>query len=177
MAPNKACPVILSSVPGTHILLFRHPIAGVQLVKGTIEAGEAPAQTALRELSEEAGIDVASVVSDLGCWESGHLDQIWSFQLCETQARLPKQWTHHTLDDHGHVFSFFWGPLDDLPFADCHPVFRRALRYLTDILTAQGYVLAQDQSTSDSGWQDIPNPEDRLAANRDTSLSASQAKC
>lgn len=147
MAPNKACPVILSSIPGTHILLFRHPIAGVQLVKGTIEAGETPAQTALRELSEESGIEAASVVSDMGCWDAGHLDQIWSFQLCYAQALLPEQWTHHTLDDHGHTFRFFWAPLDDLPFANCHPVFRRALRYLTATLTAQGYLLARDQST------------------------------
>jgi 8-oxo-dGTP pyrophosphatase MutT (NUDIX family) len=148
MSPNKACPVILSSIPGTHILLFRHPIAGVQLVKGTIETGETPAQTALRELSEESGIEAASVVSDMGCWDAAHLDQIWSFQLCYTQALLPEQWTHRTLDDHGHTFSFFWAPLDDLPFADCHPVFRRALRYLTATLTAQGYVLAHDQSTN-----------------------------
>lgn len=107
MSPNKACPVILSSIPGAHILLFRHPIAGVQLVKGTIEKGETPAQTALRELSEESGIAAASVVSDMGCWDAGHLDQIWSFQLCFTQAPLPEQWTHLTLDDHGHSFSFF----------------------------------------------------------------------
>lgn len=145
MSPNKACPLILSSIPGTHILLFRHPLAGVQLVKGTIETGETPAQAALRELSEESGIDAASVVSDLGCWDAEHLNQIWSFQLCDTQALLPEQWTHQTQDDHGHAFSFFWAPLDDLPYADCHPVFRRALRYLTTLLAAQGCVLAHDK--------------------------------
>ena len=151
MSPNKACPVILSSIPGTHILLFRHPIAGVQLVKGTIEKGETPAQAALRELSEESGIAAASVVSDMGCWDAGHLDQIWSFQLCFTPAPLPRQWTHQTLDDHCHTFSFFWAPLDNLPFADCHPVFRRALRFLTARLTAQGYALAHDQSKNHLG--------------------------
>jgi 8-oxo-dGTP pyrophosphatase MutT (NUDIX family) len=129
MSPNKVCPVILSSIPGTHVLLFRHPLAGVQLVKGTIETGEAPAQTALRELSEESGIDTASVVSEIGCWDAEHLDQIGSFQLCDAQALLSEQWTHQTLDDHGHVFSFFWAPLDDLPYADCHPLFRRALEF------------------------------------------------
>ncbi|MEG2914562.1 MAG: NUDIX domain-containing protein, partial [Pseudomonas sp.] len=94
MSPNKACPVILSSFPGTHILLFRHPTAGVQMVKGTIEPGETPAQTALRELSEESGIGTASLVSDMGCWDAEHLDQIWSFQLCFTQENLPQQWNH-----------------------------------------------------------------------------------
>ena len=71
MSPNKACPVILSCIAGPRILLFRHPLAGVQLVKGTIESGETPAEAALRELSEEAGIDDASIVSDLGCWNAG----------------------------------------------------------------------------------------------------------
>ena len=78
ISPNKACPVFLSSIPGAHILLFRHPIAGVQLVKGTIEKGETPAETALRELSEESGITDASLVSDMGCWDAEHLDQTWS---------------------------------------------------------------------------------------------------
>jgi 8-oxo-dGTP pyrophosphatase MutT (NUDIX family) len=137
MSPNKACPVILSCIAGPRILLFRHPLAGVQLVKGTIESGETPAEAALRELSEEAGIDDASVVSDLGCWNAGHLEQVWSFQLCHTPAPLPEQWTHQTLDDHGHAFSFFWAPLDGLPIADCHPVFRQALRYLTVTLGPQ----------------------------------------
>ncbi|WP_318653947.1 NUDIX domain-containing protein [Pseudomonas sp. Y24-6] len=72
LSPNKACPVILSGIPGAHILLFRHPIAGVQLVKGTIEKDETPAQAALRELSEESGIAAASVVSDMGSWDAGH---------------------------------------------------------------------------------------------------------
>lgn len=31
---------------------------------------------------------------------------------------------HQTLDDHGHVFEFFWAALDDLPFDDCHPLFQ-----------------------------------------------------
>jgi 8-oxo-dGTP pyrophosphatase MutT (NUDIX family) len=136
MSPNKACPVILSSIADPRILLFRHPLAGVQLVKGTIEPGETPAEAALRELSEESGIVDASVVSDLGCWNAEHLEQVWSFQLCHAQAPLPEQWTHQTLDDHGHAFSFFWAPLDKLPIADCHPVFRRALRHLTATLSA-----------------------------------------
>lgn len=132
MTPNKACPVIFHhSLDRPRILLFQHPLAGVQLVKGTIDQGETPAQAALRELKEESGIDSATVVSDLGCWDAGHLDQVWSFQRCETQAVLPDQWAHETLDDHGHTFSFFWAPLDDLPFAQCHPVFCRALLHLT----------------------------------------------
>ncbi len=120
------------------MLLFLHPLSGVQLVKGTIEQGETPNEAALRELAEESGIDVAMIKDDLGCWASGHLDQIWSFQLCQAQAALPEQWSHQTLDDHGHVFEFFWAPLDQLPYADCHPVFQRALAYLCETLAAKG---------------------------------------
>jgi hypothetical protein len=40
MKPNKACPVILRRRNQLEILLFEHPLAGVQLVKGTIERSE-----------------------------------------------------------------------------------------------------------------------------------------
>lgn len=106
MLPDKACAVVLSSTSQPRMLLFLHPLSGVQLVKGTIEQGETPNEAALRELAEESGIDVAMIKDDLGCWASGHLDQIWSFQLCQAQAALPEQWSHQTLDDHGHVFEF-----------------------------------------------------------------------
>ena len=135
MRPNKACPVILSSTLPPKILLFRHPLAGVQLVKGTIEHGETPTEAALRELHEESGISSAEVRQDLGCWDAGHLGQIWSFQLCQVPGDLPEHWSHQTLDDHGHQFDFFWAPLDDLPHAECHPVFQRALAYLHNALT------------------------------------------
>ncbi|MGY2257669.1 NUDIX hydrolase [Pseudomonas sp. SDO55104_S430] len=148
MLPNKTCPVLLSSTPEPRILLFRHPLAGVQLVKGTIESGETPAQGALRELREESGIHTAFLVRDLGCWNAGHLNQIWSFQLCASHTSLPEQWTHQTLDDHGHIFSFFWASFDDLPFAECHPVFQRALRYLTSVISKGDFLLADDQHLS-----------------------------
>ncbi|MGE8061059.1 NUDIX hydrolase [Pseudomonas sp. NPDC089547] len=134
MRANKACPVVLSSTLPRKILLFRHPLAGVQLVKGTIEKGETPATAALRELSEESGIANAQVVQDLGCWDAEHLGQVWSFHLCQVENALPEQWSHQTQDDHGHLFTFFWASLDELPFADCHPVFQRALAFLCEAL-------------------------------------------
>lgn len=39
MVPNKACAVVLSSSLPAKLLLFRHPLAGTQLVKGIIEKG------------------------------------------------------------------------------------------------------------------------------------------
>jgi len=86
MLPDKACAVVLSSEQRPRILLFRHPQAGVQLVKGSIERGETPDRAALRELAEESGISAATIEDDLGCWNSGHQDQIWSFQLCRPLA-------------------------------------------------------------------------------------------
>lgn len=139
MLPDKACAVVLSSGLRPRILLFRHPLAGVQLVKGSIEKGETPGQAALRELAEESGITVATIKDDLGCWDAEHLGQVWSFQLCEVAEPLPEQWSHQTLDDHGHLFEFFWAELDQLPPADCHPVFRRALDFLYSTLKARGY--------------------------------------
>lgn len=138
MLPNKACPVVLSSSLPLRLLLFRHPLAGTQLVKGTIENGETPREAALRELTEESGIEDAMVEIDLGCWNAEHQDQIWSFHLCRAGRRLPERWAHQTLDDHGHVFEFFWAPLEDLPYVDCHPVFQRALRFLCQRLRESG---------------------------------------
>ncbi|MEG0636865.1 MAG: NUDIX domain-containing protein [Pseudomonas sp.] len=139
MLPDKACAVVLSSSLPPGILLFRHPLAGVQLVKGSIERGESPGQAALRELMEESGICAAAIKDDLGCWEASHLDQIWSFQLCAVQGALPERWSHQTLDDHGHVFDFFWASLEQLPLSECHPLFRRALAHLCSALKVRGH--------------------------------------
>lgn len=139
MLPNKACAVVVAATPNPRILLFRHPLAGVQLVKGTIEQGETAGQAALRELAEESGINAATLADDLGCWDAGHLGQVWSFHLCRASGPLPEQWTHQTLDDHGHRFEFFWAALEHLPLADCHPVFQRALQFLSASLKARGH--------------------------------------
>lgn len=139
MYPNKACPVVLSTSLPIKILLFRHPLAGTQLVKGTIENGETPGAAALRELEEESGISDAVIGLDLGCWKSDHQDQVWSFHLCRAGRELPECWVHQTLDDHGHLFEFFWASLDNLPYADCHPVFQRALEFLCETLKTSGH--------------------------------------
>ncbi|MFJ4396715.1 NUDIX domain-containing protein [Pseudomonas sp. NPDC089396] len=136
MHPNKACPVILSPTSPPKLLLFRHPLAGVQLVKGSIEPDETPREAALRELAEESGIRDATVTDDLGCWNADHSGQIWSYQLCRVERTLPDRWSFQTLDDHGHLFAFFWASLEHLPYGDCHPVFQRALKFLCEALKA-----------------------------------------
>jgi ADP-ribose pyrophosphatase YjhB (NUDIX family) len=53
--PRKACPVVFRKKAGLmEILAFRHPIAGYQLVKGTININEGIEQAAERELLEES---------------------------------------------------------------------------------------------------------------------------
>ncbi|QEL57453.1 NUDIX hydrolase [Chromobacterium paludis] len=134
MSANKACPLLLQD---GKLLWFRHPLAGCQLVKGTIEPGEGAAEAALRELSEEAGIRHARATRDLGEWASGYQGQRWSFTLCEVDALLPQAWTHFCADDGGLQLNFFWHPLTAAAPADSHPLYHRALaearRRLADV--------------------------------------------
>ncbi|WP_341645287.1 NUDIX hydrolase [Thauera sp. SDU_THAU2] len=135
MTPTKSCPVLLRRGDEIEILAFRHPIAGLQLVKGSIEDGESPEEAAIRELAEEAGVQATRISAGLGLWESGHQGQIWSFHLCEADQVLPDQWVHHAADDGGHDFSFFWHPLSKPADAEWHEVFQRALKYIRSALT------------------------------------------
>jgi len=131
MTPNKACPVVLRGRDGAdEILAFRHPLAGLQLVKGTIEPGETPHAAAVRELSEEAGIDSAQVIRDLGLWAAGYQAQIWSFHEVTVSDDLPEAWSHFTEDGGGHVFQFFWHPLNANPSSEWHSIFVNALGFI-----------------------------------------------
>lgn len=135
MTPTKSCPVVLRNGDEVEILAFQHPIAGLQLVKGTIEPGENPREAAVRELAEEAGILAADVTSDLGLWASGYQDQIWSFHLCKVGQETPDKWVHHTGDDGGHDFKFFWHPLAKPVHSEWHEVFQGALAFIRTALT------------------------------------------
>jgi len=131
VSATKACPVLLrGDFEAVEILAFEHPLAGFQLVKGTIEASESAAEAAVRELREESGIADASVIADLGLWRSGFRGQVWSFQLCTVEGLLPDEWIHYTQDDGGRSFRFFWHPLGVVPSTQWRPVFRRALARL-----------------------------------------------
>ena len=135
MKPAKSCPIVVREVAGMLLVLaFRHPLAGCQLVKGTIDDGEDAAAAAVRELKEESGV-VAEVVSALGIWPSGHQEQIWSFHLCRPSVALPETWSHWCHDDCGHDFQFFWHPLMSEPSADWHPVHAGALAFVRNVLS------------------------------------------
>jgi 8-oxo-dGTP pyrophosphatase MutT (NUDIX family) len=129
---NKVCPVILRRVGSViQVLAFEHPLAGCQLVKGTIEAGEPIEMAALRELAEESGIASAVVARSLGTWSSAFEEQIWAFVECRAIQTLPESCVHEAPDDGGHSFRFFWHPLFETASPDhWHPVFRGALRFI-----------------------------------------------
>ena len=131
MTPSKACPVVLRHVSGvTQILAFKHPLAGLQLVKGSIESGETPAEAALRELAEESGITHAHISRSLGTWASDHENQIWWLGLIQATSSLPSEWEHTTPDGGGLIFRFFWQPLHAALGQEWHPVYQRAIAHI-----------------------------------------------
>ena len=50
---------------GPELLVFRHPLAGIQVPAGTVEFGEAPEQAVIREVAEESGIRQSKILSRL----------------------------------------------------------------------------------------------------------------
>lgn len=130
-AGKKACPIVLRK-KGRHteILAFQHPLEKRQLVKGTIDLGENPADAACRELYEESGliadkdpvfIDQADDVLD---------GNIWYFYLCTVKNSMPDKWDFQTLDDGGHTFSFFWHAIEHDLDSTWHPLFHDVYRFL-----------------------------------------------
>jgi ADP-ribose pyrophosphatase YjhB (NUDIX family) len=53
-----------------HLLLFRHPTAGIQIPAGTVENGGAPETGATREVREETRLRRVRVEQYLGCCEN-----------------------------------------------------------------------------------------------------------
>jgi 8-oxo-dGTP pyrophosphatase MutT (NUDIX family) len=122
--------VIRCGALGDEVLAFRHPAAGIQLVKGTIEVGETAGDAALRELAEESGILSAELTGSMGVWNSGYDGQIWEFFEIRIPSSLPARWGHFAHDDGGHEFQFFWQSLAEKPTAEWHSLFVGALEFI-----------------------------------------------
>ena len=134
----KAVPVVLrGKQDALDILVFAHPEAGTQIVKGTVEPGESVDEAASRELFEEAGISGATCARDLGTWEQCPTGQVWYFREMLVSQTLPDSWEHSTTDDGGHRFVFSWLPLGALAPGTCHPVFVGALAFVCRQVAAQ----------------------------------------
>ena len=132
---KKVVPVILRHQKhGLEILAFRHPLAGIQLVKGTIEYDEKYDEAAIRELFEEAGLIAEPNPKFIGNFKLKSNQQDWYFYLCEVSADLAETWIHHCQDDGGLDFEFFWFPLNQKPNESWHESFQEALSYLRNFL-------------------------------------------
>jgi 8-oxo-dGTP pyrophosphatase MutT (NUDIX family) len=129
---HKVCPVVFRDSSMRQILAFEHPLAGTQLVKGSIEPGETVRAAALRELEEESGISNTGIAHDLGAWNSGHNDHVWSLQLCHFNPMLPENWVHRCEDGGGHDLQFFWHDVREAPDENWRPHFRRALEAIQE---------------------------------------------
>jgi ADP-ribose pyrophosphatase YjhB (NUDIX family) len=133
----KAVPVLLREKGGRReILAFRHPAAGHQIVKGTVEPGEAAADAALRELEEESGVTGAWIVADLGSSDAIDDGQLWHFFHCAA-GEQPARWVFATLDEGGLIFSFYWQPLDADLTAEWHPAAVRAVDHIRAAMRAR----------------------------------------
>lgn len=130
MTALKVCPAVLRGAGGTReALVFAHPLAGVQLVKGTMEAGEDIEAAGRRDLFEEAGVEGLPLPGMLAMSSRISPGQLWHFLLLSGDG-LPEHWTHHCADDGGRDFAFFWHRLADAPDEDWHEIFKRALAHI-----------------------------------------------
>lgn len=133
MRVDKVCPVVLRKKgESTEVLAFRHPLAGFQLVKGTVEAGEEFIAAAARELAEESGIEALNSIEFKGSWNSYYKGQTWHFFLCLPTETPQEEWTFFTKDDGGLDFHFFWFDLEKTPGYEWPDVFVSALNYIRE---------------------------------------------
>lgn len=112
------------------ILVFRHPLAGIQIVKGTVEQGESLENAALRELFEESGIDNASIEKFIGVYSLQQAGPDWYVFLCQVNETLADHWVHHCVDDGGLNFEFFWHSVFSPPTSEWHMIFQGLLKFI-----------------------------------------------
>lgn len=111
---------------GAEVLLFAHPHAGWQIVKGTVEPGETPALAARREFLEETGHEAPLLTARGSAQPSA--DRHW-FYFHGAGDALPEGWVHHCTDDGGQDYRFFWHRLGD-PAPELADIYVAALGHL-----------------------------------------------
>lgn len=99
-------------VRGTELLVFDHvpDDSGVQIPAGGVEAGETPAQAAIRELREESGLELDAPVHLCSYEWMAPMPGRSTRQVCHAFAfaapsTTPDAWQKHADD---HLFSFRW---------------------------------------------------------------------
>lgn len=108
--------VTRSNADAKTVLAFRHPHpdGGVQVPKGTVEAGEAPREAVVRELGEESGLEATESVEHFESdeWSNPTEPRTYRrhfFHVVVTEAR--DEWTHRVTGsgpDEGMTFRYFW---------------------------------------------------------------------
>ncbi len=96
--------VVRPNKSATEVLVFRHPIAGIQIPKGTVEKNETIEAAVLRELKEESGIALDVKPKIIGKWnrktkggtnEDGPLEiHEWHIAILKPNTNLPEHWAH-----------------------------------------------------------------------------------
>lgn len=125
--------VIIYITRGERLLVFTHPNfpeAGLQVPAGTIELGEAPANAARREASEETGLDDFAAWTYLGMRERDMRDfgrdevhrRYFFHARCESAIahNVPERWRwKERFASNGAMpeidFELFWAPLRPTP--------------------------------------------------------------
>lgn len=124
------------------ILAFEHPLAGLQIVKGTLQTGETTSEGCVRELREESGLH-GRPSKALGFIE--HLeDRVeWHFWIVDVEQEIAETFSHLTNDDGGLLFRFFWLSITDDLDDRWHVRFKQAIAFLR--LALQPYVSSTTQ--------------------------------
>jgi 8-oxo-dGTP pyrophosphatase MutT (NUDIX family) len=135
--------VVRQNGAAAELLVFRHPLAGVQLPKGTVEPGETPAEAVLRELEEESGLRLAVEPRPLGQWRrvlDGRFGELatgdvhlWHLFALAAPEALPERWSHTASgspEEEGLSFAFHWLPVGPGLRDALHPVFGASLDML-----------------------------------------------
>ena len=130
-----AC-VVRGTPPHAELLVFDHPVAGTQVPKGTMEAGEEVVTAALRELREESGVADVEPLRVLGSWarrvgaaarEEGVPERHdWHVVLMRPTRALQESWSHIAVgspEEEGLVFSYRWVRVDADLASRLHPLF------------------------------------------------------
>lgn len=112
---------------GSRLLLFTQPgapDAGIQVPAGTIEPGENPRDSVMREATEETGLTglryvrfLARDTMDMRFCGSDELQRRWFYHL-SVEGPTKETWRHGEYGEDGsliHPFDFFWAGVGALP--------------------------------------------------------------
>ncbi|MEX0310201.1 MAG: NUDIX domain-containing protein [Tateyamaria sp.] len=124
---------VVALIRDNNVLAFRHPLAGVQLPKGTLQPGETPDVAARREVFEEVGVAVSAPLRAVGTWICPEPASIWHGFVADAPRDLPASWCHAPTgggEESGLVFEVIWVRMSDARHV-FHPLFHPVLKLMT----------------------------------------------